>query len=165
MQIKPCQSYRARGAGRSRLSMSYGKSVFKLYYLDVPGRDDPSRYEWGRCGMKPEEFERLILSQPFEGVGFITAFPHITKVFRFAPSVETVLHVRAFHTQKLQPLDLGREDGYLEFACLAEALIANDEYRACAAAGSVRDYLQFFSDFAYGPVVSHTKLATYWGQA
>ena len=164
MQIKSCLSYRARTAGRSLVTMPDGKSVFKLYYLDIPGRDDPARYEWGRCGMKPEEFERLIVSQCFEGVGFITAFPHITKVFRFAPSTETVLHVRAFHTQKLQPLDLAREDGYLEFACLAEAVIANDEYRAWAAAGSVRDYLHFFSDFADGPVVCHTKLAAYWPQ-
>ena len=164
MQIKSCLSYHARSAGPSLVNMPDGKSVFKLYYLDIPGRDDPPRYEWGRCGMKPEEFERLIVGQRFEGVGFITAFPHITKVFRFAPSVETVLHVRAFHTQKLQPLDLAREDGYLEFACLAEALIANDEYRAWAVAGSVRDYLHSFSDFADGPVVCHTKLAAYWPQ-
>ena len=59
-----------------------------------------------------------------KGIGFVTAFPHVTKVFRFAPSAETVLHVRAFHTADLTPMELARENGYLEFACYAEAALA-----------------------------------------
>jgi hypothetical protein len=95
-------------------------------------------------------------------VGLVTCFPHITKVFRFSPSNETVLDVRELDTATLQPVDAARGDGFHEFACLAEALIAADEYRAWASARSVDEYLAYRSSQADFPVVSNTKLKDYW---
>jgi len=65
-----------------------------------------------------------------EGIGFVTAFPHITKVFRFGPEAETAMNVCAWDTRSMAPIGLGRSQGYVEFACLAEAAIAADEYNA-----------------------------------
>jgi len=137
------------------------QSVFKLYFFSLIGRDEPERYEWDRSALPSAACEANLLRMAPEGVGFITAFPHLTKVFRFAPSAETLLHVRAFHTRDLTPLDLAREDNYTEFACYAEAVIAADEYRQWAGAGTVSEYLQTLSDFPDGPVASHAKLGEY----
>ena len=162
MDVKPCRSYRARAAGRAVVHMADGKSVLKIYFLDITGRDDPARYEWGAGTYAPAEFEADFRRTRTEGIGFVTVFPHISKLFRFAPSMETVLHVRAFQTRTLAPLDLAREEGAMEFACYAEAAIAADEYHAWAAAETVQEYLDFFSQFEGGPVVSHTKLAEHF---
>jgi len=162
MHIKPCRSYHSRTARRSLLRMGDGKSAFKAYYLSIVGRDEPAKYEWEYCPLTIEDFQRRLLADGLDGVGFITAFPHITKVFRFAPSMETVLHVRAFTTADLAPLDLAREDGYLEFACYAEAAIAAEEYHAWARAATVEEYLAFYSGFDDGPVANHGKLAGYY---
>jgi hypothetical protein len=141
--------------------MPDGKSVFKVYYVSITGRDDPARYEWGKAPLSRGDFERQFAASGLEGVGFVTAFPHITKVFRFAPSMETVLHVRALQTASLEPLNLDRGGGWVEFACYAEALLANDEYRFWAEASSVEAYLQAWSDFSEGPIVVHDKLMRY----
>jgi hypothetical protein len=146
----------------SLLQMPDGKSAFKIYYVSIIGRDDPSRFEWEHCPLSRTDFERDFLAAGCDGVGFITAFPHIIKVFRFAPSMETVLHVRAFHTAGLAPLELARDEGYMEFACYAEAAIAADEYHAWANAATVADYLAYRSAFADGPVASNTKMAEYF---
>jgi hypothetical protein len=50
----------------------------------------------------------------------------------------------------------------IQFACYAQAAIAEDEYRAWANADSVADYLWYFSDFAGGHVALNAKLAGYW---
>jgi len=162
MNIKPCRSYHSTTVQRDLLRLADGKSAFKVYYLNIVGRDDPSKYEWEFCPLAIEDFESRLLTGDLEGVGFITAFPHITKVFRFAPSMETVLHVRAFNTADLAPLDLAREDGYVEFACYAEAAIAAEEYHAWTKALTVADYLTFRSDFDDGPVANHRKMAEYF---
>lgn len=163
MQIKPCRPYHSRTARRGLLRPADGRSAFKVYYISIIGRDDPAKYEWEHSPLAIEDVEsRLASAGDIAGVGFITAFPHITKVFRFAPSMETVLHVRAFNTADLSPLDLAREDGYLEFACYAEAAIAADEYHAWAKAATVEEYLAFRSDFDDGPVARRDKLAVYY---
>jgi len=162
MQIKSCRSYHSRTVWRNLLRMEDGKSAFKVYYLSIVGRDEPAKYEWEYCPLTFEDFESRLLVDDIEGVGFITAFPHITKIFRFAPSMETVLHVRAFNTTDLAPLDLSREDGYLEFACYAEAAIAAEEYHAWARAGTVEEYLAFRGGFDDGPVVNRAKMADYF---
>jgi hypothetical protein len=164
MIIQPCRSYRAVDAGRTRLAMPGGRSVFKVYYVSITGRDDPTRYEWGKGEFAPADFERLFRAAGLEGVGFVTAFPHITKVFRFAPAAETILHVQAYDTRTLKPLDLGRGEGWMEFACYAEALVAADEYRAWAEARSVDSYLEAWSDFAEGPIAAHDKLLSYYNK-
>jgi hypothetical protein len=162
MRIAPCRTYHSKAAGTGLVRMPDGLSVFKIYYISIIGRDEPARYEWGKGSLAPREFEELLGASAFEGVGFITAFPHITKVFRFAPSMETVLHVQAFNTRELAPLSLAREDNYLEFACYAEAEIAAEEFNAWARASSVEEYLSHISRFDDGPIVDHAKLAAYW---
>jgi hypothetical protein len=99
------------------------------------------------------------------GVGFITAFPHIAKVFRFGPEVETNCHVRAWSTPQMQPLDLARGEGYVEFACFAEAAVAAEEFAHWAAAKSVEDYLAKWAVSADWPVARNDKLMEYWRRA
>lgn len=144
------------------MTMPDGQSVFKIYYISIIGRDDPARYEWGQGPFTMEDFEEVLRNSGMEGIGFVTAFPHIAKVFRFAPSMETVVHVRAYNTRDWVPMNLGREDGYVEFACYAEAAIAADEYRAWACADSVVDYLRFHSSFDDGPIKNNAKISGYW---
>jgi len=162
MQISGCRTYHSQTEGRALLRMADGLSVFKVYYLSLIGRTERARYEWGQSTFGTTDFEALFQRGTFEGVGFVTAFPHITKVFRYAPTMETVLHVTAFNTRDLSPLNLGREEGYMEFACLAEAVIAADEYRAWANALTVGDYLRSHSPFKDGPIIDPAKLFRYW---
>ncbi|MCP5156256.1 MAG: hypothetical protein H6983_18935 [Ectothiorhodospiraceae bacterium] len=162
MQVTACSPYHAVSAGRSVIRMADGRSVFKVYYVDIIGRDDPTRYEWALASQDKATFEARLARLDLEGVGFVIAFPHIAKVFRFAPSAETVVHVRAFRPLDMAPLDLAREDGYVEFACLAEALVAADEYAAWAAAPDVATYLGRYARFEDAPIVDCAKLATYW---
>jgi len=97
-----------------------------------------------------------------EGVGFVTAFPHIAKVFRFSPQAETVLDVRAVNPADLSPVNLDRGEGFVEFACLAEVLIAADEYRLRAEAHTVQEYLAGHSGFSEARVADNRKLQRYW---
>jgi len=162
MEIAACRTYHGKTVGQSLLRMPDGRSAFKLYYLSNLGRPTPELFEWERAPLTPQGFERAFLAAGHQGVGFVTAFPHVTKLFRFSPGAETILDVRAFHTDGLRPLDLARPEGYVEFACYAEAAIAADEYRAWAGAAGVEEYLAFRSAAADFPVRSHVKLAEYW---
>jgi len=161
MRMTACRPYHSRTVRTELLRLADGISAFKVYYLSIIGRDDPCKYEWEHCPLSPADFAARLQAAGWDGVGFITAFPHITKVFRFAPAMETVLHVRAFVTADLSPLDLARDDQFLEFACYAEAAIAGDEYHAWAQAGTVEAYLAYRSSFIDGPIASNTKLAEY----
>jgi len=164
--IRPCNTYHAVSSGQDVLRCADGKSVFKVYFLDIIGRAEPSRTVWAESGLDRAGFlAALAESEAVEGIGFITAFPHITKVFRFGPESETVLNVRAWNSRDMTPLVLDRSDGYMEFGCLAEALIAADEYRFWAEAETVAEYLEKRSGFADGPVASHEKLRRYWGES
>ena len=162
MEVKACRPYHSTTIARRVVRMPDGKSVFKVYYASIINRPERTRYEWQEDTPYAAEFERRLSALPVEGVGFVIAFPHITKIFRFAPAMETVLHVRAFNTPDLSPLELQRADAFLEFACYAEAAIAADEYRLWASSGTVADYLRGFSAFVDGPVATNTKLAEYW---
>ncbi|OPZ87719.1 MAG: hypothetical protein BWY76_00329 [bacterium ADurb.Bin429] len=164
MHITACRPYHSVTVRTELVPMPDGISAFKVYYISLVGRDEPARYEWEHCSLTPAAFARRLCAAGLDGVGFVTAFPHITKVFRFAPAMETVLHVRAFSTVDLTPLNLARGEEYLEFACYAEAAIAADEYHAWAAAHTVEEYLTYFSPFTDGPVVNHAKLAAYAAQ-
>src|SRR3972149_6349828 len=107
--IKPCNTYHAVLCAKDVFRGVDGKTVFKVYFFDIVGRKDPSRTVWAQCGMRNEDFmARLGRTEGVDGVGFITAFPHITKAFRFGPEVETNLHVRGWSTPDMTPLDLGR---------------------------------------------------------
>jgi hypothetical protein len=160
--IKPCQTYHARVDRFTLLRMPDGLSAFKVYYLSITGRARPELYEWSVCTRTIGEFETAFRSSGIEGVGLVTCFPHITKVFRFSPGNETVLDVRELDTATLQSIDASRGDGFHELACLAEALIAAEEYKVWASARSVDEYLAFRCDLADFPVLSNTKLNEYW---
>ena len=162
MKIAKCRSYHAICTGTNLLRMPDGKSAFKIYYLSIVGRDKPELYQWDRCGLDKEDFENRFTSGEHAGIGFVTAFPHVTKVFRFAPHMETVLDVKAFDTSSMKPCDCARDEGYYEFACYAEALIAAEEYRAWATSSSVADYLTFLCRTRDFPVEMSSKLGVYW---
>ena len=164
MQIVPCRTYHAQTVGQGMLRMPDGSSAFKLYYIAVIGREKPELFEWQHCPRTPGDFETVFLAGDHTGIGFVTAFPHVTKIFRFSPGAETILDVREFHTDGMRPLDCARGEGYHEFACYAEAAIAADEYHAWAKAATVEDYLASRSDAADFPVTTNTKLAAYWKQ-
>ena len=162
MQIAACRAYHAQTVGQSLLRMPDGISAFKVYYLSVIGRDRPERFEWGRSARTQQHFEQEFLAGGHVGIGFVVAFPHVTKIFRFSPAMETILDVREFHTEGMRQMDCARGEGYHEFACYAEAVIAGDEYHAWARAASVEEYLTSRSAAADFPVAGHTKLAAYW---
>jgi hypothetical protein len=162
MQLKTAKPYHAKLAGRSVIRMPDGKSVFKIYYLSMLGRDNPSRYEWEANPFTRENFEDSFSSGDFEGIGFITAFPHITKVFRFSPYTETVLDVREIDTRLGKDLDVSRPDGSHEFACYAEIIIAALEMAAWAQAPDVQSYLSFRMNVTEFDIQNNSKLADYW---
>lgn len=164
MQIAPCRTYHAQTVGGSLLPMPDGKSVFKVYYISVIGRDKPELYEWRRCPRTHADFERAFVAGNHEGVGFVIAFPHVTKIYRFSPDGETILDVREFDTDGMADRDCSRSGGYHELACYAEAILAADEYRAWAKAATVDEYLASRSDAADFPVASNAKLAAYWNR-
>ncbi len=162
--INPCSTYHAVLNGRSLCRPADGKSAFKVYFIDVIGRKEPARTVWALSGMLTEDFPaRLARAEGVEGIGFVTAFPHIAKVFRFGPEAETVMNMRAWDTRSMSPIGLGRSQDYVEFACLAEAAIAADEYNVWARTRTVEEYLQQWSAFTDGPVTRHDKLLEYWG--
>ena len=144
-QVLSCQPYHGSSVGQAVLNMPDGQSVFKLYLLSIIDRNAPVLYDWANSQFSISEFKVRFCERGYEGVGFVTAFPHITKIFRYAPEVETVVDVRELDTATLDELDCNRGDQYHEFACYAESLIVADEYRAWAQVGSVSAYLDFRS--------------------
>jgi len=161
--INPCNTYHAVLSDKELLRLGDGKSVFKIYFIDIIGRKESVCSVWAESGMQPKDLPaRLTHIEGVEGVGFITAFPHITKVFRFGPEAETVMNVRAWSSRDLAPSSLNRSQNYIEFACLSEAAIAADEYTAWARNPTVEEYLQQWSSFADGLIVRHNKLLEYW---
>lgn len=162
MNVTPCGTYHAKIESCETVTMADGKSVFKVYFVSIIGRDKPERTVWSACGLSKQDFLEKFKQSGYEGIGFVTAFPHITKVFRYAPKMEILMLVSAFSTKTGEAVNLDRGEGFTEFACLAEAMLANDEYRAWGQAATVEEYLQFVSTADDAPVVSNTKLAKYW---
>ena len=162
MKIKKCNPYNARTVAQGLLHMPDKKSVFKIYYVSITGRAKPELYEWEHCLHTQTDFEQDFLNRAFEGIGFVTAFPHISKVFRFSPYAETVLDVIEFNTIKMQPKDCSREDGSHEFACFAESVISAEEFVAWAKAATVAEYLKFRCSKTEFSIFSNQKLAEYW---
>jgi hypothetical protein len=159
-RVAACQPYAARPAGRALYTS--GRHAFKVYFIDIPGRARPELYEWDRAGRPRQSVLAGLARAGVEGIGFVCAFPHIAKAFRFAPESETVLHVRAFRPADFAELDLGRAGGYVEYACLAESVIADREYRCWAEAASVDAYLAEWVDWAPVAIADHAKLGRYY---
>jgi len=160
--IHPCQPYRAVLEARHRIALPDGRSAFKIYYVSIMGRSEPERYEWPRSGLSFERFERALMALGLEGIGFVVAFPHITKIFRFGPELETVLYVKGYETATLAPLDLQRAEGWMEFACLAESALAAEEHAAWGRAATVADYQNYWSAQTEWPILNHRKLRDEW---
>ena len=158
--VEACQSYAARPAGR--VVYQNGPHAFKVYFIDITGRQHPERYEWDRCGRERDGILAGLKRAGIEGIGFVCAFPHVAKVFRFGPENETVLHVRAFRPADFAEIDLARSDGYAEYACLAESIIADAEYRLWAGAGAVAEYLARWVDWQPIAVADEGKLGRYY---
>lgn len=159
-RLPACQPYAARSAGRALYTR--GPHAFKVYFIDIPGRQRPELYEWDRSGQARPSVLAGLARAGVEGIGFVCAFPHIAKAFRFAPENETVLHVRAFRPADFAELDLGRADGYVEHACLAESVIADQEYRCWASAATVEAYLGQWVDWSPVAIADHGKLERYY---
>jgi hypothetical protein len=158
--IAPCQSYAARPAGRA--VYENGPHAFKVYFIDITDRRQPELYEWERGGRDRESILAGLKRAGVEGVGFVCAFPHIAKAFRFGPESETVLNVRAFRPADFAELALDRSDGYVEYACLAESVIADAEYRLWARARTVEEYLEQWVDWDPVTVVDQGKLGRHY---
>jgi hypothetical protein len=162
MLIQPCKPYHARVVDTSILWMPDGRSAFKIYYLSIVGRAERARYEWECSSLSLAAFEEAFLGSGQQGVGFVTAFPHITKVFRFSPTAETVLDVAGYRTPGLSPWDGARPDGFSEFACYAEAVIAAGEFASWAGAASVEAYLSYRCEALEFPIQYSDKLRAYF---
>jgi hypothetical protein len=158
--IASCQGYAARPAGRA--VYENGPHAFKVHFVDITGRPEPELYEWDRCGRERGSIVAGLKRAGVEGVGFVCAFPHIAKVFRFGPESETVLNVRAFRPTDFTELALGRSDGYVEYACLAESVIADAEHRLWARARTVEEYLGGWVDWQPIAVADEGKLGRHY---
>jgi hypothetical protein len=155
-----CQSYAVRPAGRAIYES--GPHAFKVCFVDITGRRRPDLYEWNRCGRERDSILSVLKRAGVEGVDFVCAFPHIAKVFRFGPESETVLNVRAFRPADGSELPLGRADGYVEYACLAESVIADAEYRLWSRARTVEEYLAAWVDWQPVAVLDEGKLGRHY---
>ena len=142
--------------------MPDGRSRFKVYFLSVIGREQAHLFDWQSCDDTPDDFTNRLVNSGIQGVGFITAFPHITKIFRYSPQAETVVDVRCLDTRSFGDISSDRGDGYYEFACYAEAVIVSDEYGAWAVAQTVPEYLKTFSPSSDYLIASPGKLSAYW---
>ena len=161
--VKACSTYHAVLSGKAMHHGADGRTALKVYFIDIVGRKEPAKTVWEHSGMTMQDFlARLGSTDGVEGVGFVTAFPHITKVFRFGPEAETVMNVRAWNTRGLAPLTLARSQEYVEFACLAEAAIAAEEFAFWAREESVEGYLAHWCAQADWPIGRHDKLLAYW---
>ena len=161
--IKACSTYHGVLEDRVLHRGADGRSAFKVYFISIVGRPEPARTVWAASGLGREKFlARLDTLDGLEGVGFITAFPHVTKAFRFGPESETVANVRAWNPREWTEMPLARCQGYVEFACYAEAGIGSDEFNFWAAADTVEEYLARWSNQADWPIQRHGKLLEYW---
>lgn len=160
MKVSDCNTYAARPAGRGFYRA--GRSAFKIYYVDIYGREHPERFEWPLNDLGQDEVLAALEELEVEGIGFVLAFPHIAKIFRYSPEAEILMLVKAFKPRERTDIPLERGEGYVEFACLAEAVIAAEEYRFWAAAPSVEAYLEQWVEWGELPIVDHRKLQRYW---
>lgn len=162
MNVALSRPYHGLVVDREWLRLPDRLSAFKVYFVSILGRREPARYEWEHCPLRQETVMAGLAELGLEGIGFITAFPHITKVFCYDPNVEVVLKVRAFQTESFAPIDLDRGDGAVEFACYAEAVLASDEFDFWAEAESVSAYLERWSSRRETPIANHRKLRAHF---
>jgi len=156
---EPSVPYTSEPSGTAVLEVDV-KSRFKLYFLQILGREDRSRYEWAEARRTKEQTIDQLRSQSLRGIGFACVFPHITKVFSFGSPQgerETNLYVRAFGGDPLQPiaLEYGRS---MEVACAGEMDIACKEFALWRRCSSVEEYLEEYVRPSTCSFADHQKL-------
>ncbi len=145
--------------------MPEGQSGFEVYFRSVIRKEESHLFEWQSCDDTPADFDNRLVNSGIEGVGFITAFPHITKVFGYSPQTETVVDVGYLDTHSFERVSSDRGERRDEHACYAEAVIVVDEYHAGAAAKTAPDDLKDFSRSIDYLFARAGKLANYWNLA
>ena len=162
IEVKKGNPYTSKVVGKTQVAFEDSGSALKVYFIDIRGRDDRAKYEWSHCGRTQEDLlERLGQLKP-EGIGFVTAFPHITKVFQFGPTVETNLYTTAYKTETFAELPLDYS-GATEVGCAAEILIAAAEMRFWLDAESVDEYLAQTCDAGDAAFRNHLKMYERFG--
>ena len=162
MKVETSGTYHGVIENMQLVRLADGKSAFKVYFVSIEGRPEPTRFEWSKTAMDKAAFLKAFETRGVEGVGFVTAFPHITKIFRYNPKSEVILTVKAYNTVTGAEINLDRGEGYMEFACLAEAMIADGEYRLWGKAASVEEYLAASCPMERADIVREGKLKAYW---
>ena len=139
------EPYNSEPSGTAMLRVA-GQAHFKLYFLQIVGRTDRSRYEWSEALRSKEQTVAQLEAHSLRGVGFACIFPHITKVFFFGSAEgyrETNLYVRAFGGDPLRPISLEYGE-CLEVACAGEMDIASKEFTLWQRCSTVEEYLGEF---------------------
>ena len=156
---EPSVPYTSEPSGTAVLTAG-AKSRFKLYFLQILGREDRSRYEWAEARRTKEQTIDQLRSQSLQGIGFACLFPHITKVFSFGSPDgcrETNLYVRAFGGDPLQPIALEYGQS-VEVACAGEMDIACKEFALWRRCANVEEYLEEFVRPSTCGFADHQKL-------
>ena len=157
VKVKKGNPYTSKVVGKTQIVLEGTKSAFKIYFIDIQGRDDRAKYEWEHCGRTQEQFLEQLRDLNPEGIGFVTAFPHITKVFQFGPTPETNLYTTAYQTESFEELPLDYNEA-TEVGCAAEILIAAEEFRFWLEAQTVEDYLTKTCDAGDAAFQNHHKM-------
>lgn len=153
------QSYTSHVNEKFLLTISK-TAVFKIYFVDILNREQKNKYVWEYAEITKKDLLNGIEKLHPQGIGFIIAFPHVFKIFRFGPSIETNLYSIAYNPKTMERLTL-QEEGWLELGCLAEIEISFDEFTFWATSPNVEDYLLNFSSKGNGSILDHSKLFNY----
>ena len=157
--VNPVAPYTSRLVGTDMLELADG-SAFKVYWLDIAGRSEPEKCEWGASGRDRDAALKQLGEAGVSGVGFICLFPHIAKVFFFGESLETNLYAEAFRGDPFRPSSLDGARG-VEIGCAAEVDIAGKEFALWRAAATVEEYLASFVEAEPCGFENHAKLGEY----
>ena len=164
MYIPASPTYTSEAVKTDLLSTG-GKSLLKLYFLQILDRTERSKYEWNFNARSKEEVVFQLQAQGIDGVGFACIFPHIVKVFLFGSSdgcYETNLYVRAFRGDPLESTSLEYGSG-MEIACAGEIDIAAKEFALWRRCRSVEEYLDSFVEPERCGFENHQKLKVFLG--
>ena len=157
--VQPVNPYTSRPAGTAMLRLDDG-SAFKVYFLEIVGRDQPEKYEWQACGRDRQAAVAQLRDAGISGVGFICLFPHVAKVFFFGECAETNLYATALRGDPLRPSPLDDARG-VEIACAGEMDVAAREFALWRRCETVEDYLAESVEPETCGFANHAKLGQY----
>ena len=161
--VKPVSAYTSRPVGVALLRLS-DKSAFKVYFMDIVGREEPEKYEWEASGRDRGAAMEQLKGAGLTGVGFICLFPHIAKAFFFGECGETNLYAQAFRGDPFRPSALDYARG-VEVACAGEMDVAAREFALWRKCATVEAYLSEFVVPEECGFANHGKLREYASQA